>query len=240
VIDFGSSCYDNQRVYTYIQSRFYRAPEVIIGARYSMAIDMWSFGCILSELLTGYPLFGGEDESDQLACIIEVLGMPPGHLLESAKRARNFISSQGYPRYCKLGSGHDGSVQLTGGRSRRGKYRGPPGTKDLVTDALRNCEDRVFIDFLRRCLDLDPQARMTPGEAMRHPWLSNHRNNNRQQQHEGTTTHGTADRMGHLRHNQTTTTAAITSNGRQRRANNNNNSNTIISHSKLPQIIGTL
>ena len=60
MIDFGSSCYENQRVYTYIQSRFYRAPEVILGAKYGMAIDMWSLGCILAELLTGYPLLPGE------------------------------------------------------------------------------------------------------------------------------------------------------------------------------------
>ena len=48
VIDFGSSCYEHQRVYTYIQSRFYRAPEVILGARYGMPIDIWSLGCILA------------------------------------------------------------------------------------------------------------------------------------------------------------------------------------------------
>lgn len=44
VIDFGSSCYSNQRVYTYIQSRFYRSPEVILGLTYGIAIDMWSLG----------------------------------------------------------------------------------------------------------------------------------------------------------------------------------------------------
>lgn len=44
VIDFGSSCYTNQRVYTYIQSRFYRSPEVILGLTYGTAIDMWSLG----------------------------------------------------------------------------------------------------------------------------------------------------------------------------------------------------
>lgn len=44
MIDFGSSCYEHLRVYTYIQSRFYRAPEVILGAKYGMPIDMWSLG----------------------------------------------------------------------------------------------------------------------------------------------------------------------------------------------------
>lgn len=59
-------------VYTYIQSRFYRSPEVILGHPYSMAIDMWSLGCILAELYTGYPLFPGESEVEQIACIMEV------------------------------------------------------------------------------------------------------------------------------------------------------------------------
>ncbi|MBZ3889750.1 Dual specificity tyrosine-phosphorylation-regulated kinase 4, partial [Sciurus carolinensis] len=71
VIDFGSSCYEHQKVYTYIQSRFYRSPEVILGHPYNMAIDMWSLGCILAELYTGCPLFPGENEVEQLACIME-------------------------------------------------------------------------------------------------------------------------------------------------------------------------
>ncbi len=59
-------------VYTYIQSRFYRSPEVILGHPYNMAVDMWSLGCIMAELFTGRPLFPGEDEAEQLACIMEV------------------------------------------------------------------------------------------------------------------------------------------------------------------------
>jgi len=170
VIDYGSSCYEHQRIYTYIQSRFYRAPEVILGAKYGMPIDMWSLGCILAELLTGYPLFPGEDEGDQLATIIELLGMPPQKILDTSKRARNFISSKGYPRYCTVTTGSDGQVQLTGGRSRRGKYRGPPGSKELVT-ALKGCDDPLFLDFMKRCLEWDPAVRMTPPQALRHAWL---------------------------------------------------------------------
>lgn len=64
IIDYGSSCFLGQRIYTYIQSRFYRAPEIILGIPYTMAIDMWSFGCIVAELYTGYPIFPGENEVD--------------------------------------------------------------------------------------------------------------------------------------------------------------------------------
>lgn len=60
-------------VYTYIQSRFYRSPEVILGSSYGLEIDMWSLGCIIAELYTGLPLFPGENERDQIACIMEVL-----------------------------------------------------------------------------------------------------------------------------------------------------------------------
>jgi serine/threonine protein kinase len=62
VIDFGSSCFSDQRIYTYIQSRFYRAPEIMLGIPFTTAIDMWSVGCILIELYIGVPIFPGESE----------------------------------------------------------------------------------------------------------------------------------------------------------------------------------
>jgi serine/threonine protein kinase len=135
VIDFGSSCYTNQRVYTYIQSRFYRSPEVILGLTYGTPIDMWSLGCILAELYTGYPLFPGENEVEQLACLMEVLGPPPDELVAAATRKRLFFDSRGNPR-C-----------ITNSKGRKRK----PGSKNLSI-ALR-CDDPLFIDFISRCLE---------------------------------------------------------------------------------------
>ena len=75
VIDFGSSCKSSKRMYSYIQSRFYRSPEVMLGLPYSVAIDMWSLGCILVEMHTGEPLFSGTDQFDQMQKIVAVSAM---------------------------------------------------------------------------------------------------------------------------------------------------------------------
>ena len=105
VIDFGSSCNVNERgtpfstavehlvVYTYIQSRFYGSPEVILGMSYNRAIDIWSLGCIAAELYTGYPIFPGEDEHEQLQLMMEVLGVPPLEIIEKSSRRDVFFGN---------------------------------------------------------------------------------------------------------------------------------------------------
>lgn len=172
VIDFGSSCYEHQQVYTYIQSRYYRSPEVILGARYSMAIDMWSLGCIVAELYTGYPLFTGEDEGDQLACIIETCGIPKKRFLKNCKREKHFFDSRGLPRYCMEKRTHDGKgTILAGGLSAKGKYRGTPGSRQLDDAFFKKGNDELMTEFVRRCLEVVPDERWTPEEALRHTWL---------------------------------------------------------------------
>ncbi|XP_027710994.1 dual specificity tyrosine-phosphorylation-regulated kinase 1B isoform X2 [Vombatus ursinus] len=91
IVDFGSSCQLGQRIYQYIQSRFYRSPEVLLGTPYDLAIDMWSLGCILVEMHTGEPLFSGSNEVDQMNRIVEVLGLPPAPMLEQAPKARKYF-----------------------------------------------------------------------------------------------------------------------------------------------------
>jgi dual specificity tyrosine-phosphorylation-regulated kinase 2/3/4 len=155
VIDFGSSCKEEEKVYTYIQSRFYRSPEVILGSTYGLGIDMWSFGCILAELWTGYPIFPGENEQEQLACIMEIFGPPDRHLVERCTRKKLFFDSVGKPRV----------TVSSKGRRRR------PSSKTLA-QALKT-EDEAFLDFVTRCLRWDPDRRMKPHEAVTHPFITN-------------------------------------------------------------------
>ncbi|CBQ69019.1 related to putative dual specificity protein kinase pom1 [Sporisorium reilianum SRZ2] len=153
VIDFGSSCFENEKVYTYIQSRFYRSPEVILGMNYHTAIDIWSLGCIIAELYTGYPLFPGENEQEQLACIMEILGVPDRYLVERSSRKKLFFDSTGQPR----------PVVNSKGKRRR------PSSKTLA-QALKS-DDELFVDFIAKCLIWDPERRIKPDPAMRHPWI---------------------------------------------------------------------
>ncbi|OMJ81164.1 hypothetical protein SteCoe_18432 [Stentor coeruleus] len=153
VIDFGSSCFYNEKIHAYIQSRFYRAPEILLGINYSEAIDMWSFGCIISELHLGYPIFPGESEIEQMLCIIEVRGLPPDYLLERALKRRCYFEGNALKSFSNS----------------RGKRR-MPGTKPL--ELLLKNTDSKFLDFLDCCLKWDPERRMDPEAGLLHPWLT--------------------------------------------------------------------
>lgn len=90
VIDFGSACMAGETPYSYIQSRFYRAPEIVIGCRYGHAIDMWSLGCIAAELSLGLPLFPGKNECTLLHRIVGLLYDIPYNMLKKGRRTSKF------------------------------------------------------------------------------------------------------------------------------------------------------
>lgn len=95
IIDFGASCFENQTVYSYIQSRFYRAPEVVLGLPYNSGIDMWSVGCVITELYLGIPLFPGQSEYDLMVRITEsrvnAEDIPPKWMLDRSKFSTLFF-----------------------------------------------------------------------------------------------------------------------------------------------------
>ncbi|XP_045738072.1 cyclin-dependent kinase 20 isoform X2 [Mirounga angustirostris] len=81
IADFGLARVfspDGSRLYTHqVATRWYRAPELLYGARqYDQGVDLWAVGCILGELLNGSPLFPGENDIEQLCCVLRVLGTP--------------------------------------------------------------------------------------------------------------------------------------------------------------------
>jgi len=154
VIDFGSSCYEHERIYTYVQSRFYRSPEVILGIPYNMSIDMWSLGCILAELYTGYPIFPGENEEEQLACIMEIMGAPAHYIVEQGSRKKNFFDANNNPKI----------IANSKGKKRR------PGSLSLAS--VLRCRDNTFIDFITQCLQWDPEKRLTASQGLKHEFIT--------------------------------------------------------------------
>jgi len=159
LIDFGSSCFISERLHTYIQSRFYRAPEIILGIPYTQAIDMWSLGCILVELFTGHPLWPGESELDQLIHIISTLGMPSDEVLQMSTRKVLFF---------------DGGVLKTN-KLMNGKTISPG--KYSLTELVQAAE-ADFLHFILKCFEWNPNKRMKPKEALIHPWIKGKKTNN--------------------------------------------------------------
>jgi len=172
LIDFGSSCFDHERVFTYIQSRFYRSPEVILGIPYSASIDMWSFACILAELYQGYPLFPGENEQEQFQCIMEVLGVPPHDVIRESTRKSTFFRGESTPRL----------IPNSKGRIRR------PRTQELSKVLYQPSDPSMrplflsFTDFLSSILKWDTSKRLNPEEAMEHHFISQRKRKTRNTQ----------------------------------------------------------
>ncbi|KAE9414164.1 hypothetical protein Angca_005269 [Angiostrongylus cantonensis] len=176
IIDFGSSCQIGHRIYQYIQSRFYRSPEVLLGIAYDTKIDMWSLGCILVEMHTGEPLFAGSSEVDQMMKIVEVLGMPPKELLDiGPKTHKYFEKTEEGVYYCKKtrdnfnrcyrGPGHRKLHDILGVTS-----GGPNGRR--AGELGHSVEEySKFKDLIKRMLTYDPKVRISPYYAVRHPFL---------------------------------------------------------------------
>ncbi|KAG5483354.1 hypothetical protein LSCM1_04901 [Leishmania martiniquensis] len=107
VIDFGSSCFLSDHLSSYIQSRSYRAPEVVLGCDYDGRIDVWSLGAILVEMVTGDVLFTSDTVPEMLARIVYVCGTPfPRRMLWEGRHTSDYINKFGC--IYEYGGGADG------------------------------------------------------------------------------------------------------------------------------------
>ncbi|CAM9624414.1 unnamed protein product [Bubo scandiacus] len=125
----------------YVATRWYRSPELLLGAPYGKAVDMWSVGCILGELSDGQPLFPGESEIDQLFTIQKVLGPLP------AEQMKLFYSN---PRFHGL---------------RFPAVNHPQSLERRYLGILSG----VLLDLMKNLLKLDPADRYLTEQCLNHP-----------------------------------------------------------------------
>mmetsp|Transcript_17317 Transcript_17317/g.40330 ORF Transcript_17317/g.40330 Transcript_17317/m.40330 type:complete len:662 (-) Transcript_17317:35-2020(-) len=162
VIDFGSSCYVDDHLSSYVQSRSYRAPEVMLGLPYDEKVDLWSFGCILAELWTGYVLFQNDSVQSLLARIVGIIGDIPYHLMAAGRQVPQFFTQDG-----QLYQEVEGPICPH--RGRRLHLLVPKKTS--LRQRMRT-DSEEFLDFLAKLLELDATKRITAKEALMHPWLT--------------------------------------------------------------------
>uniref|UniRef100_A0A5K3EG97 Protein kinase domain-containing protein n=1 Tax=Mesocestoides corti TaxID=53468 RepID=A0A5K3EG97_MESCO len=154
VIDFGSAVTEGERHPTTIQTRHYRAPEVVLECGWSYSADVWSIGCILYELVTGQCLFMTHDNLEHLAMMERFLGPLPKHMVRSSRKRRYF-------RRGRL----DWDADSADGRYVR-RHVKPLGNLWLSTDDLTT---RLAFDLVRELLTYDPDVRISSREALEHP-----------------------------------------------------------------------
>ncbi|KAK4579529.1 hypothetical protein RGQ29_029268 [Quercus rubra] len=156
VIDLGSSCFQTDNLCLYVQSRSYRAPEVILGHPYDQRIDLWSLGCILVELCSGEVLFPNDSIVMILARMIGMLGPIDLEMLEQGQETDKYFTQE-YDLYHI----NEETNQL--------EYIIPESS--VLEHRLQGTDD-MFIDFVRNLLEINPKQRPTAVEALEHPWLS--------------------------------------------------------------------
>lgn len=157
VIDFGSSCYTTDRLVSYVQSRSYRAPEVILGLPYDNKIDIWSLGCIIAELYTGNLLFDNSSVSALLASAVAILGPIPEKILKYGSSVPKYFAGTDRTIYEFNKDTNDYTVFIPDNTSLKEKLK---------------INDSLFLSFLSSTLEWDPAKRPSAKECLKHPWFN--------------------------------------------------------------------
>ncbi|KAF8892078.1 kinase-like domain-containing protein [Infundibulicybe gibba] len=132
----------------YVATRWYRAPEIMLAfRRYDTAIDVWSIGCILAELMLGKPLFKGKDYGQRV---------PPNSVLDV------------------LGTPSETVIAKIGSDKAQAYVRSLPFKKTIPFRKIIPSADPLALDLLTKMLEFDPSERITVIQALEHPWLASY------------------------------------------------------------------
>ena len=140
LIDFGCICQNRKPKFQVVQSLYYRAPEVLYGFRYGAEIDVWSFGALIFEMLTGRPLFPAKDEKELRDMHVNLLGLPPVELVRKSRMM---------PKFFKVADCENVNRQ---------------DQKERARIRLQNQlgeENKEFTDLILDCLEWHPLLRIT-------------------------------------------------------------------------------
>lgn len=171
--DFGSAAKLNENEPTpYLVSRFYRAPEIILGAPYNHGVDIWSSACTISELATGRILFTGNSNNRMLKCFMDLKGKIPVKLIKKGKfKDQHFNYNNNFLLHKKDEfTGRDKVIEVCNNNVAR----------DLYKELLKSCkslspgEEKKLAqlkDLLDKMLMLDPNQRYTVSDCLKHPFI---------------------------------------------------------------------
>ncbi|KAF8773215.1 Serine/threonine-protein kinase PRP4 like protein [Argiope bruennichi] len=170
--DFGSASHvaDND-ITPYLVSRFYRAPEIILGLQYDFGIDTWSVGCTLYELYTGKIMFPGKSNNQMLKNFMDLKGKFPNKLIKKgAFREQHFNSSCNFLSHeVDKVTEREKVVVLTNINPSRDLQAELVGSQRLPDDQYRKvCQLK---DLLEKILMLDPAKRISINQALTHPFI---------------------------------------------------------------------
>jgi len=167
LIDFGSSCFVDDRLSSYVQSRSYRAPEVILGLVYDQKVDIWSLGCVLAELWTGYVLFQNDSVQSLLARVIGIIGSIPKKMMTTGRFVPQYFTQDGrlYREIAVPPTEAATPLEL------QPRIQLLLPKRSSLRQRMRTDDDQ-FLDFLECLLRIDPDERPTAKDALQHPFLS--------------------------------------------------------------------
>ncbi|TQV93758.1 serine/threonine-protein kinase prp4 [Cordyceps javanica] len=172
-IDRSDAATAHTEITPYLVSRFYRAPEIILGMSYDYGVDMWSIGCTLYELYTGKILFTGDSNNQMLKTIMEIRGRFTPKLYKRGQLSAVHFDDLGQ----FVSVEHDKILNKTAVRTlpvvkptrdlRTRLMAASTGMSDAETKDLNH-----FVDLLEQCLALNPDKRIKPSEALKHPFFT--------------------------------------------------------------------